>query len=421
MQEYIFTKAQNESDLQQLATLFKQVFHPDEVGELARQLTHHLPGMSYQNWYIAKEKTLQEIVCGFVLIPWQWQMEGIDLKVAEMGIVGTKEQYRGKGLFKETNRLFQQDLVNNNYDLSVIQGIPGIYHRLGYHYALPFEHHTELPLYAIANKATDYKISLASEGDLPLFLNEEKKHNSRFAIGVQRSEEHWKYILSEGRKTDYASDMYIIEASTEAWYIRLLHKGFGQGLIVSEASDDMPLSVLEQTLVFLKQEAIKRNKVYIRLNLPDAHCLVKHALNYEARLKPAYAWQVKVIDPKRFITKIATLLEQRIKAGKFRGLTATVLLDFYTAQLSLRFANGKLLGVDKGPNEAADYVMSIPDDLFAPLVLGHRSWRELQFNRPDIFPADQYLRIETTQPAEVTGDLMDTLFPKLNSWVYCQY
>ena len=421
MHDYIFTKAQNESDLQQLVTLFNQIFHPEKAGELASVLTHHLPSMSYRNLYIAKDKSSDEIVSGFVLIPWKWQMQGIDLKVAEMGIVGTAEKHRGKGLFKKTHRLFRQELVSNSYDLSVIQGIPGIYHRLGYHYALPLEHHTELPLYAIADKAMKYSVRLAHEGDVPFLLEEEKKQNNDLFIGVQRSEEHWKYILNEGRQTDCASELYIIEAGTKAYYLRLLHAGFGQGLIVSEAGVDMPVNVLEQALLFLRNEAVKRNKPYIRLNLPDSHCLVQHALNYEARLKPAYAWQIKVVEPKRFISKIGTLFEQRIAASKYKSLSALIRLDFYVSLLNLVFKNGRLLCVNEECGKTADYVMSIPDDLFAPLVLGHRTWRELQFNRPDLFPADQYLRMKATQPSEVTGDLMDIFFPKLDSRIYCQY
>jgi len=421
MNKYIFTKAQNEEELQQLVRLYNQVFHPEKVGELADVLTHHLPYMKYQNWYISKEKTTNEIVSGFALIPWQWNMQGIDLKVAEMGIVGTKELHRGKGLFKQTNQIFNDDLISNKYDLCVIQGIPGIYHRLGYHYALALEHHTELPLYAIPDSPLPLNIRKVNEGDIPFMIKEEEQQGNQLDIRVQRTQEHWHYLLHKSKETEYGSEFYLIQSAEKYYYIRLLVTGFGQGLIVSEASSEMPIMVLEQVLSFLKEEANKRNKPYIRLNLPNSHCIVTHALNYEARLKPAYAWQIKIIDNKRFIGKLRSLFEKRIKSSKFIEMTANIMLDFYTSQIILSLKNGKIQSITSEPLESTDYVMSIPDDLFAALALGHRSWCELQYNRPDIFPADQYLRTCSTQPAEVTGELMDILFPKLNNWIYCQY
>ena len=238
---------------------------------------------------------------------------------------------------------------------------------------------------------------------------------------VKRTKAHWRYILGEGKHTEYASDLYIIDNGTEQHYLRLLQQGFGQGLIVSEASCDMSSDVLECVLSFLKKEAIKRGKPYIRLNLPNSHCLVQHAVNYQACLKPAYAWQVKIVNPQSFLSKLRPLLEQRIRSSKYSGLSACVMLDFYTQKVVLHFKNGLVQQVSNKSDDSPDYVMSIPDDLFAPLVLGHRSWRELQYNRPDIFPADQYLRMDTTKPAEITGELMDILFPKLDSWIYGQY
>ena len=421
MNDYIFKKAENEAELQELVILFNQVFYPEKVGELAKVLTHHFPNMSYKNWYIAQDNLSTKIVSGFALIPWKWQMQGIPLKVAEMGIVGTAEQHRNKGLFKRCNTLFQEELMSQEFDLSVIQGIPGIYHRLGYHYALPLEHHTELPLYAICNKERSLNFRLANEGDLAFLLNEDDTHYKTYAIGSKRSKAQWEYILNESNQTEYASDLYIIETPKKAYYLRLLNEGFGQGLIVSEASCNMPHKVLEESLLFLKQEATVKERPYIRLNLPDSHCLVQHALDYEARLKPAYGWQVKIIEPVRFMRKIGSLLVQRVQNSKFKGLTAIITLDLYTSQLNLEFTDGQLVNVNDEKRETSDYMMSIPDDLLAALVLGHRTWRELQYNRPDIFPGDQYLRMDVARPAEISGVLIDVIFPKLDSWVYCQY
>jgi len=53
--------------------------------------------------------------------------------------------------------------------------------------------------------------------------------------------------------------------------------------------------------------------------------------------------------------------------------------------------------------------------------MGYRTWQELQFNRPDIFPANQYVRMKSRITPDETGLLAGVLFPSTRSWVYEQY
>jgi predicted acetyltransferase len=61
----------------------------------------------------------------FILKRWEWEIEGVRLKVAEMGIVGTQEPHRGKGFMGMLAREFDRTLLDEGWDLAVIQGIPG--------------------------------------------------------------------------------------------------------------------------------------------------------------------------------------------------------------------------------------------------------------------------------------------------------
>jgi predicted acetyltransferase len=74
-------------------------------------------------------------------------LEGTKLHVAEMGLVGTQENHRGRGLMRTLNREFDKTLDEEKFDLAVIQGIPGFYHQFGYHYAIPLENHINMPLH----------------------------------------------------------------------------------------------------------------------------------------------------------------------------------------------------------------------------------------------------------------------------------
>ncbi|MCG8581520.1 MAG: GNAT family N-acetyltransferase [Bacteroidales bacterium] len=420
MKHYTYTKASNNNDLSQLVTLFNTVFSPEKVGELAQVLTDHFPGFGLSNWYVVKEKDTDTVVSGFTSIPWQWIFEGIQLKVAELGILGTYDAHRNKGLFKINNQHFEEDLKEQNYDLAVIQGIPGIYHRLGYYYSLPMENHTEVPLHAIE---TDLAIDIheACAEDIPFLIKEETTFTKAYSIASVRNTEHWEYILTHGKKSEYASRVYIVNNQDKQYYLRILDGGFGTGLTVSEASMSMPVNVIKTVFSYLKQEATRLNKPYLRLNMPDSHPFVKAAKNYGASIRPSYAWQIKIVNPVSFIEKIKPILEQRIINSLYSGFTGVTSINCYQFQINVTWKDGLIIDIDKTQGDEATYSLSIPDHLLSQLLLGHRTWQELQFIHPDVFPADQYLRFSTEQPSELSGEFFEVLFPKLTNWINCQY
>ncbi|MBK3516323.1 GNAT family N-acetyltransferase [Carboxylicivirga marina] len=420
MDNYIFTKANNKEELSQLVKLYNTVFAPEEVGKLADTLTHHFPNMGFNNWYIAKDKNTDEVVSGFAFIPWQWQFNGLKLKVAELGILGTYELHRGKGLFKQCNALFENDLKENDFDLAVIQGIPGIYHRLGYHYAIPMENHTELPLQGLTiDDSIEFR--KINKDNYALLNDEEDLFNERYHIGVNRTCDHWDYIQTKGLKTEYASELYIFDYKEKSYYLRLLKQGFGQGLILSEISFKMPADAHQKVFSFLKKRATILNKPYIRLNLPDSHPLIKSALACGATIRPSYAWQVKIVDKVKFLNKIKPILEQRIADSQYNGLSSTISINMYNYQIILKWTNGQLVDITNEGDVQADFTLSIREELLTQLLLGYRTWQELQYIHHDVFPADQYLRMDVNHPSEMVGLLFDVLFPKLNNWINGQY
>jgi predicted N-acetyltransferase YhbS len=150
--KYRIRRAEASDDATQLHALFSDVFHPEDIGTLAETMFHHLPRMKRKYWFIAEEKETSKIVSAFALIPWTWELEGIKLRVAEMGIVGTQEKHRGRGLMRLLNTEFDKTLNDEKFDLAVIQGIPGFYHQFGYYYAIPLENHINMPLHLIPEK-----------------------------------------------------------------------------------------------------------------------------------------------------------------------------------------------------------------------------------------------------------------------------
>ncbi|MCP4579190.1 MAG: GNAT family N-acetyltransferase, partial [Deltaproteobacteria bacterium] len=178
---YLIRNAESIKDADGLHDLYSEVFYPEKVGELARTLFHSLPGMEKAYWFIAEEKKTCKIVSAFALLPWIWQMDGVSLKVAEMGLVATRETHRNKGLMKQLNRAFDRTLRKENFHMAIIQGIPGFYHHFGFYYAVDFENHIDFPFYAVPEiPDAGYSIRLGTVEDIDFFMAEDRVTQNAF-------------------------------------------------------------------------------------------------------------------------------------------------------------------------------------------------------------------------------------------------
>jgi predicted N-acetyltransferase YhbS len=429
--KYRIRRAESPEDVEKLRDHFNEIFHPQEVGGFAEMISLHLPGMKDERWFIAAKEETGEIASAFALIPWTWEMAGIKLKVAERGIVGTREGHRKKGLMKLLSREFDATLEEEGFDLSVVQGIPGFYHRFGYHYSIPLEPHIDIPLHLVPDSTGDgeaYKFRLAGTGDIPFLAGEDERYRRSNFLSVYRDDAHWKYLLTYSQKTEYGSEFWIMEGkgaegkrAEGKYYFRIPREGFGAGLIVSEISEDISDDGLLNLLAFCKKKAVERGKPYIRLNISIESIAAKTALSFGASSGRPYAWQIKVPDKTRLLEKMAPVLEARLKESSLAGFSGVLRLDFYTEHIDLSWSDGHLESVRSGGEGECDKTLFLSDDLFAPFVLGHRSWRELQYTRPDIFPAMLYVGSGTDGASDKTIRLIDALFPAERSWVYEQY
>jgi predicted N-acetyltransferase YhbS len=422
---YKIRRAEFPEDVGKLHDHFNEIFHPQEVGTFAETISLHLPEMNDERWFIAADEETGEIAAAFALILWTWEMKGLKLKVAEMGIVGTREEHRKKGLMKLLHREFEATLEEEGFDLSVVQGIAGFYHRFGYHYSIPLETHIDIPLHLVPQLSFEeaYDFRLAEVGDTPFLRGEDERYRKSNFLSVYRDDTHWKYLLTYSQKTEYGSEFWIMEGrkTDDRYYFRIPQEGFGAGLIVSEISEGISDDGLLNLLAFCKSKAAERVKPYIRLNLSSESTAAKTALSFGASSGRPYAWQIKVPDKKRLLEKMAPVLEARLKESSLASFTGVLRLDFYTEHIDLRWSDGLLEAVRSDGEGECENTLCLSDDLFAPFVLGHRSWRELQYTRPDISPAMLYVGSGTDGASDKTIRLIDILFPAERSWVYEQY
>jgi Acetyltransferase (GNAT) domain len=398
-------------DVERVAA-FNALIHDEATAPTWRVWMTEHPEASRSHWlFIEEEEAAGRVVAALCLLPWRLSYAGVELRSGEMGVVGTLEEYRGRGLQRALNVRFDELLRAGGYDLSHIQGIPYFYRQFGYEYAMPLEAWWRLELHMApgAAPATGHSCRLATDDDLPELMRCYDEAARALDIAALRDEATWCYHLGPGLATETGAETWVVRDAQGAMggYVRVARTGFGDGLIVAEASLLSPAAALA-ALATLRRLAVERAKPFIRINLPGDAPLVVAARGLGGYDGGAYAWQVRLPDPAALLRRLAPVLEQRVAASMYAGLSRDVTLNLYRERLTLCFEGGRLVTVTAGRG-AGPADLRLPPPLLAPLLLGHRSLHEIAHIYPDAIAARE------------SANLVDTLFPRMRSWLYQPY
>lgn len=403
----------SESDVERLSVFNARIHGPSVEGMTRNMILHH-PHTRPEHWLFIDDDA-GRIVSSLCLIPWTLRYGPVTLRSGEMGIVGTLPDFRhgGRSLVATLIERFDELLIAGEYDLTHIQGIPYYYRRYGYDYALPLEPHLNLELRSVpdALDAEDdaFAVRAAEERDIPALVALYDAAACALDLSTVRDEAAWRYLLAHTARTAMEADTWVITGAGQSivGYWRVAIEGFGEGLIVSEASR-LPHRAAQAALRHLKALALARGKPYIRLNLDAGSSLARTAQAWGAYDAGGYEWQVRVVSVPRLLMHLAPALEQRLADSPFAGLSETVLLNLYREAFALRFEDGTLRAVESvGFTE--DGAIKLPPTLLPALVLGHRDRHALRAAYPDFAAWGQ------------AGYLLDVLFPPMRSFLYTIY
>lgn len=388
---------------------FNGAIHGEGVAGMTRNLAIHYPGMRGRDLIFVEDEASGEVISSLCLIPWTLVYEGVRLPVGEMGIVGTLESHRRRGLVRAQVAFFRRRLAERGCQLSLIQGIPYFYRQYGYEYAIPLEGclrftGRDLP------PATEARFSFrpAVLDDIPLLARLYDEAGCDLPIRTARDETVWRYLFQHTPGTETEAETLVIEdeGGRVAGYLRLPAHHFFDELTVNETSRlgyDAAVATLHHTVAL----GAERQAPGVRLNLPPDCTLSRAARAFGAHDMGVYAWQIHVPDLAAFLRAIGPALEQRIAASPFAGLTKDVPLSFYQESVVLRFAGGRLAEVVRGG--PAEGEINLPPYAFTPLLFGHHSLDELRAAYPDV-SVDRAWRL-----------LVETLFPKATGFLYPSY
>jgi len=406
--DYAFQHLETDEDIEQDLSLLQNVFgEEDKVDVFVRKLIAYHPRMTLNDHFVIKHRG--RTVASLNLIPQEWSIGGVTLKVAEMGCVATLPEHRHRGLIRRLTEEYHRHVADQEYDLSVIEGIPYFYRQFGYEYSLPLGHELKLRLDQLPDYEARSSIRVFTENDTTeamLLLSESQRH---FYVHVIRGPGVWKLQMKTGFAAGSRFDAYTVEEEgTMVAYFRVGERLKERELVLREVSDTDQMTS-QAILRFLKdlgkQKGLDVLNAQISYDSPLAEYLVTIGAT---RRIPPYAWQIRITDHVKILKKMTPLLEDRLAASMYQRLTEVLNLNLYRYTVQVTIEKGAIKSVQRLDSND-DRTTRLNPLAFTQLLLGYRSREELEMTYPDF-------RVQSSHK-----HLVDILFPKSQSYIHAAY
>ncbi|MBN1460432.1 MAG: GNAT family N-acetyltransferase [Armatimonadetes bacterium] len=397
---------------------------PGAVGAWTRDLLSEAHPTCGPEWFTLVEDTRKgEIVSTLCLIPNTWSYGGVHVPVGIPELVGTKKDYRRKGLIRAQFDVVHEWSKAAGHLVQAIGGIPYFYRQFGYEMALSMSTDVRLHVSAVPKlkkgEKEPFRVRRATRADIAYLARTYEHGVSRGLVSAVRDREAWRYdIDGRTRKSTYHHQLCVIESAG----------GRRVGFLAYEP--EFPLkrnalrvgpyelapgvswlavtpSVLRYLADYLKKYAARRQRSleWITFAVPEKHPVARVPGLSAERAGEPYAYYIRVADVPGFLRQIAPVLEGRLAESLAVGHTGELKLNFYRDGVRLVFARGKLKKVEAW-KPAEGESASFPFLTFLQLLFGRRSYEELNA---------AYADCEARGEAAV---LLDILFPKMASEVW---
>ena len=415
-----FGIVQTDDEVEELLE-FQSIVHSDDDSEELRRQIDSIPGFGREMNYYIRDLDKNKIVSALNSIPFIWHYEDIPLRNLELGWVGTLKEYRRRGLQRSLYSHFNKVLIEGNYDISSIQGIPFFYRQFGYDFVIPLDHTVWIRTTQISpvddKNPPEYmklKIRKAEKKDLPSMIGLFDNLNDRLLVYASRSPKLWE--LQESVKKQYSNPFQsyiVLDGSNIIGYFRVVLKTEkdnqpNRSAMTIIESNILTYDGVQRVIQFLYNEALQSDIPLIGSQGPSFNPLSKVLETLGGQGKDHWKYQIRIPNVTRFLQRITSVLERRLQGTMFEGLTRDVRMNTFQNCYSLKFVNGKIIEVtDLGPQEVRENqeFRAPPNDLVR-LILGAYSIEELEQNNID-FIVRGGVRL-----------IAETLFPKKESSVY---
>jgi predicted N-acetyltransferase YhbS len=403
---YVVHKPSTREDLEQVYELMRVVFPDERVDTLIRRLLDYYPETTVD--HVFSVRSGGETVAALIMIPQTWVLDGVELRVAEMGCVATRPDHRRRGLQRILNEVFDGYAAERGIDLCALAGIPYFYRQFGYEYAVDLDHSTTLDADRIPEAEDSLEARPFSGDDVEAASAMLDEAQSRYHVSCPRTRGVW---LMQHRTGHYNGEPFKAVALTAGGelkaYIRYSVDASNGVLVLKEAGLESP-RYAEQVLAYVGAacKAYGLRKVNSGQFYGDEP--TRTMLKLGGVSAAPYAWQVKVLNHLGLFRKLRPLLESRLKGAGYGDLCETLNLNFRKFNIEVAVEEGKIASIEQGV-DCKDRTIGLNPYVFPQLLLGHRSVPELEAAYPDFRVRDSHRH------------LLEAMFPRRPGYIFHVY
>ena len=405
---FAFGHLETDEDVEQYLHLMRNVFGGDSrVDLMVKKWICHHPHMTLEDFFIAKH--LGRVVAGLCLIPTEWSIGEVPMKVAELACVATLQEYRRRGLQRGLMAEYDNRVREQKYDVSAIEGIPFFYRQFGYEYALPLNEQISIKLDEIPACENKETIRSFEKRDLKKAMELLSKSQQKFYVHSIRDEKLWRLQQETRMVAENEFNSYSVEKNQAMIaYFRTSQNPKKKELCLREITNVSP-SAADSVMQFLKREGLQNGFETLVCTISRDEPLAEHlmATGHAKQCRP-YAWQIRISDHLTILRKMKALFEKRLESSDYNCLTRVVNLNFYRYTIQLAIEKGRITHIEN-VEDCMNKTVRFNPNVFPQLLLGYRSREELEKICPDFI----------VQPA--CRRLIDILFPKKSSFIHTVY
>jgi len=406
---------------------------PDKPDERVWWWTYDLmarphPTFNPSDFTIVEDTASGKLVSVMNLIPQTWTFAGIPFKVGRPELVGTLPEYRNRGLVRRQFGVIHQWSAQNGDMVQAITGIPYYYRLFGYEMAMNLHggragFPTHIPRLK-EGESESFTFRPAIESDIPFLSGLYGSACQRSLVACTRNDAVWKDELSgKSEKNIQRQEICLIETNSGEKAGFIAHPPFTWG-------DAMAVTMYELAPGFFWREltpAVIRylETVYNQKDpehgdekkpfgaygfwFGEEHPIYQVIPDSLPRVRPPYAWYLRLADVPGFLRLISPELEKRLSESPIQGYSGEVKITFYQDGVRLVLDKGRLITVENWKPTPMGHSgdAAFPPHTFLQLLFGYRSLDMLKASFVDCWTDRNEIHV-----------LLNALFPRKPSDVW---
>ncbi len=384
------------ADHEPIAALCAQVFGRREGAAVRHLLT--VDGYGPGRWTVAVDHDGQVASC-CTLLTHRLRYGEVEVPAAQIEFVATRASARQLGLVRAQFDLHHRWADELGALVVVITGIPYLYRRLGYGYAI--EYSAQYRAVDLPVAPDGWVVEPAAPLDADALDQLERAAKDRHDVALEWPEGGWHWLLSGAPTWD--GDVLVARRDGAVDGFAFIQRRPEEGH--AEVSGTARTQEAAQALLGAVAARTGDLKLLLttRVGDPWGPVVERAGLRDPARFNVVYA---RLPDPTTFLDHVKDELTRRLGGSPFAGASKELALSFYQDGVVVNIVDGVVTGVGRDPAPELDPMdddgAGIAPDALPALLLGRFGAEALELRHDDVgYVADRAL--------------VATLFPRLTA------